>query len=360
MSSIVNKVKDALHSDKSHETSTGSAGPHGSKAANAADPRIDSDRDHRANPGYGNTSTHTTTGAHTGTHDPLSSHGNTGNIHSTGTHTGTQDPLSSHGNTGNTYSTGTHTGTQDPLSSHGNTGNTYSTGTAGSHPEGSHGPHSSKIANAADPRIDSDRDHRANPYDNTSTHGTTGLSGQGGNTYGTNPTHGSSALGGSTGAYDSSTTGHGTTGHNTTGHGTTGHSTTGHSTTGHGTTGHNTTGHNTTGHSTTGQGVGGAHLGNTGPGPAPNTAGPHKSDALNKADPRVDSDLDGSKTYGGNKTHGSSATSATSRDPTDAAQVPPSVMRQHIGEPTIGHSDHGHGRDRRNSLATAQETHRGI
>src|SRR5690606_3141789 len=39
------------------------------------------------------------------------------------------------------------------------------------------------------------------------------------------------------------------------------------------------------------------------PGPAPNTAGPHKSDILNKLDPRVDSNLDGSKTIGGNKTH---------------------------------------------------------
>lgn len=37
-------------------------------------------------------------------------------------------------------------------------------------------------------------------------------------------------------------------------------------------------------------------------GPAPKTAGPHKSDMLNKLDPRVDSNLDGSKTVGGNKT----------------------------------------------------------
>jgi hypothetical protein len=38
------------------------------------------------------------------------------------------------------------------------------------------------------------------------------------------------------------------------------------------------------------------------PGPAPNTAGPHRNDILNKADPRVDSDLDNSRTVGGNKT----------------------------------------------------------
>ena len=33
-------------------------------------------------------------------------------------------------------------------------------------------------------------------------------------------------------------------------------------------------------------------------GPAPSTAGPHKSNILNKLDPRVDSDLDGSRTFG--------------------------------------------------------------
>ena len=37
-------------------------------------------------------------------------------------------------------------------------------------------------------------------------------------------------------------------------------------------------------------------------GPAPNTAGPHHSDLLNKLDPRVDSDLDGSRTLGSDKT----------------------------------------------------------
>lgn len=40
-----------------------------------------------------------------------------------------------------------------------------------------------------------------------------------------------------------------------------------------------------------------------GSGNAQNTAGPHNSDLLNKLDPRVDSDRDGSKTIGGNKTH---------------------------------------------------------
>lgn len=118
MSSIVNKVKEALHSDKHEETGThashnapeGTHGPHGSRVANAADPRFDSDRDHRAAPAGAGIA-----GTHAGTH--------------TGTHAGAH--------------TGTHTGYSDP--------------------EGTHGPHGSRVANAADPRFDSDRDHRAAP-----------------------------------------------------------------------------------------------------------------------------------------------------------------------------------------------------
>ncbi|PHH87490.1 hypothetical protein CDD83_8812 [Cordyceps sp. RAO-2017] len=37
-------------------------------------------------------------------------------------------------------------------------------------------------------------------------------------------------------------------------------------------------------------------------GPAPHTAGPHSKDWENKLDPRVDSNLDGSKTLGKDKT----------------------------------------------------------
>ncbi|KAJ2955634.1 hypothetical protein NQ176_g11389 [Zarea fungicola] len=72
---------------------------------------------------------------------------------------------------------------------------------------------------------------------------------------------------------------------------------------------------------------------------------------LNKVDPRVDSDLDGSKTVGGNKTLG--------KDPTDAAQVPPSVMQKHIGPPTIAHDDATHDRERRHST-THRESHSGL
>ncbi|KAJ2965487.1 hypothetical protein NUW58_g10874 [Xylaria curta] len=76
---------------------------------------------------------------------------------------------------------------------------------------------------------------------------------------------------------------------------------------------------------------------------------------MNKADPRVDSDLDGSRTVGGNKTYG-----AGSKDPTDAAQVPPSTMQKAIGKPSVEHDDVHHGRERRHSLKTSQEVAHGL
>ncbi|KAK1975742.1 hypothetical protein LZ30DRAFT_604962, partial [Colletotrichum cereale] len=177
-----------------------------------------------------------------------------------------------------------------------------------------------------------------------------------------------SGLTGSHGTTGSGLTGsHGTTGSGLTGsHGTTGtHNTHGNSSlTGNpntGATGGVSNTHNAAGH------VGSAVAGTHGTGPAPNTAGPHKSDALNKVDPRVDSDLDGSKTVGGNKTYAQEltsnlrdTTSGVAKDPTDASQVPPSVLAKHIGEPQIAHEDHGHGRARRNSKVSAQDTHRGL
>lgn len=108
------------------------------------------------------------------------------------------------------------------------------------------GPHSSNIGNKADPRIDSDLD------------------------------------GGRSGGLGTSGAGH--TGHTGYGQGTTG--------AGIGSTGtHGATGAGYSSSATPGSG-------NTG-----KTAGPHNSDLLNKLDPRVDSDLDGSKTVGGNATH---------------------------------------------------------
>ncbi|KAI0813369.1 hypothetical protein GGR55DRAFT_677013 [Xylaria sp. FL0064] len=260
-------------------------------------------------------------------------------------------------------------------------------------PEGTHGTHNSRVANAADPRIDSDRDHRAAPGstvggtheytsgNNYSHTGTTGVTGTSTGAYGTTGTtgttgtaregpHSSNMANKMDPRIDSDRSGQrmGNTAGDQFGSGPEGvhgpHSsrianaadprvdsdrdasrTVGNTYGSSGT-------HGTT-HPTSQLG------GNFAPGPAPNTAGPHKSDALNKADPRVDSDLDGSKTVGGNKTYGSSS-STMNKDPRDAAQVPPSTMQRAIGGPTIEHDDVHHGRERRHSLKTSQETHRGI
>lgn len=115
-------------------------------------------------------------------------------------------------------------------------------------PEGTYGPHSSRMANAADPRVDSDRDGRA------AMHGAAGT----GAGYG----HSSTAPGmGPMGA------GYGQPGYG------------GATTAAHG-----------VGHGQSHQ-YGAQHVAGTSmlPGPAPNTAGPHKSDLLNKLDPTVDS-----------------------------------------------------------------------
>ncbi|KAI0838777.1 hypothetical protein F5Y06DRAFT_44040 [Hypoxylon sp. FL0890] len=292
MSGIVNKVKDAVTGHHSSSTTHSSApegthGPHGSRVTNAADPRVDSDRDHRAAPGSTVGGTQTYTSGNNYTHS-----GTTGSA-TAGPHqsdlANKVDPRVDSDRDGRFV---------------GNTAGDY----GGSGREGVAGPHNSRLANAADPRVDSDRDGSrtvGNTYGSSGTAGTTGAgytpAGTTGNTFGS-----------STGAGYGSTTGthgHGTTG--TTGiPGTTGtHGVAGtHGTTGtHGVTGtHGTTGtHGVTGtHGTTGtHGVAGTHTAHSGPGPAPDTAGPHKSNIANKLDPRVDSDLDNSRTVGGNKTY---------------------------------------------------------
>lgn len=133
------------------------------------------------------------------------------------------------------------------------------------------GPYSSDAMNKLDPRVDSDLSGGRN----------TGLTGS------TGPT----------GSYMGGTTGH-TTGHTT---GLTG-------TTGYGSTNTGLTGTTDYGSTNTGLGSNTASYGSSnlpGTGNAPTTAGPHNSDMLNKLDPRVDSDLDGSKRLGstGNPTY---------------------------------------------------------
>lgn len=239
MSNIINKIKDAMHSD-SHSSNThsgapeGTHGPHSSRVANAADPRVDSDRD----------------GSNTMGNRRTAGHGETGS----------SNPFTSSG------TTGTH--------------NTFgSSGTS----EGTHGPHSSRIANAVDPRVDSDLDG-SNTMGNTmgrstGTHGIGGTTGGlGGNTFGSGNTHHAHAGTGMTGMSGTHGAPAGTYGP------------------------HSSRMANAADPRVDSDRDGRSAIG-TGPGPAPNTAGPHKSDMMNKVDPRIDSDLDGSKTMGGNKTY---------------------------------------------------------
>ncbi|QYS94928.1 hypothetical protein H0G86_002246 [Trichoderma simmonsii] len=460
MSSLINKVKDKLHSDNKTEQPEGTHGPHSSRTGNAADPRVDSDRDHRENLGRHDGSY--TTGGDNYSYGDTTSSGVTGSSGMTGT-SGTFD--SSKGSTGfgSTAATGPASKTAgmhssntankaDPRvdsdldasrnmgmrSSGATAGDTYGSSNTQSETTGfgtSTGPapktagtHKSDMLNKADPRVDSDLDGSRNmglkshgaTYDAPS--GNTGMTGSSGTAMGsgmgsgmgTDTLTGSGATGtygssgrdtyGSTGTdtlgssgrdtYGSTGTGtlgssgrdtYGSTGTDTLGssgtgaYGSTGTDTLGSSGTGtygstgtdtygstgtHGSSGLGSTGHHTkdtTTSSAFGAGTGsvGGSFGNArNTGPAPNTAGPHKSDMMNKADPRVDSDLDNSKTFMGDKTF-SQSDRTTAKDPTDAAQVPPSVLRKHIGEPTIEHDNANYDRVRRHSVSH-QEQHRGL
>ncbi|KAL5090872.1 hypothetical protein Trisim1_003840 [Trichoderma cf. simile WF8] len=454
MSSLINKVKDKLHSDNKTEQPEGTHGPHSSRTGNAADPRVDSDRDHRENLGRHDGSY--TTGGDNYSYGDTTSSGVTGSSGMTGTG-GTFD--SSKGSTGfgSTAATGPASKTAgmhssntankaDPrvdsdLDASRNMGLRSGGATAGTDTYGSSntqsettgfgtstgpapktaGTHKSDMLNKADPRVDSDLDGSRNmglkshgaTYDAPS--GNTGMTGSSGTAMGsgmgsgmgTDTLTGSGATGtygssgrdtyGSTGTDTLGSSGrdtYGSTGTDTLGssgrdtygssgrdtYGSTGTDTLGSSGTGafgstgtgtdtygstgtHGSSGLGSTGHHTkdTTSSAFGAGTGsvGGSFGNArNTGPAPNTAGPHKSDMMNKADPRVDSDLDNSKTFMGDKTF-SQSDRTTAKDPTDAAQVPPSVLRKHIGEPTIEHDNANYDRVRRHSVSH-QEQHRGL
>ncbi|KEF52710.1 uncharacterized protein A1O9_11127 [Exophiala aquamarina CBS 119918] len=272
MSNLINKAKDTLSSNKDHSASTthggtGStgaydnprstnAGPHGSNMANKVDPRIDSDRDNRNDP--------TSRVGGYGTQNT-----GAGGIGGTGTHTGTHAP--GVGGTGAGFGTGTSTnagyGTGSGMTSgtHGTHGASHGTTGAGyNDPHSANaGPHSSNLANKLDPRVDSDRDNRNDPSSRV-----------GG--YGTQDTYGSGTTGhGATGAY---------------------HATTG---------------------TTTGAGIGGTS-GAQYDDPRSANAGPHSSNLMNKADPRIDSDRDNRNNpvsstggYGQTQTQGAGMTGGT-------------------------------------------------
>ncbi|KAK4184292.1 hypothetical protein QBC35DRAFT_506274 [Podospora australis] len=139
-------------------------------------------------------------------------------------------------------------------------------------PEGTYGPHSSRIANALDPRVDSDldrnrgMDHRTgHPLAGNPPHVSGGPTAMPPTMHGAVPEgtygpHSSRAAN----ALDPRVDSDRDRGYNTTGM--TGPS-------------------SSTRHTGGVGGVANSHL----PGPAPNTAGPHRSDLLNKLDPAVDS-----------------------------------------------------------------------
>ncbi|KAH7326146.1 hypothetical protein B0I35DRAFT_405433 [Stachybotrys elegans] len=364
MSSIVHKVKDAITPNKA-SAPEGSHGPHASRVGNAADPRIDSDRDGRA-------AHTTTTGAHDGTYTSGDNYTYGGNTSSglTGSHTTGTGPVHN-SNAANKLDPRTNTGTGTGL-----TGNTHTTGTSGlnnhSTTHGTAPVHNSNAANKLDPRVPTDTS--TGLTGNTHTTGTSGLNSHS-TTHGTGPVHNSNTMNKLDPRTGSSNT-TGTTGLTSNAH-TTGTSGLNSHSTAHGTTGYNASGpgpasrtagphssniankvdpmtdsdlsntrnsnvNTTTGTSGLAHGAHGTGFNNSGPGPAPNTAGPHKSDMLNSIDPKVDSDMDGSKTLGRDKTYSrqTNTDGMMHRDPTDAAQVPPSVLQKHVGPPNAAYNGH--------------------
>ncbi|KAK8137361.1 hypothetical protein PG984_005301 [Apiospora sp. TS-2023a] len=202
--------KDSSLTGAGHTGTTGTTGSHGGLTG--------SERRHE-----GGLSQHGTSGMTAGSHTTGVPHtGTTGTSHTntTGTHGHnklTKDaPYDEYGSSttgthGRSHNDGLVSGHQGTHGTHGTTG---MTGTSGA-PEGTHGTHNSRIANAADPRIDSDRDHRAAPGSyaapgmSSPNHGTTGMTGS---HHGTDPTM--------TGANTGMTGSHGNTGMTGTTHGT--------------------------------------------------------------------------------------------------------------------------------------------
>ncbi|KAI4241592.1 MAG: hypothetical protein LQ352_007411 [Teloschistes flavicans] len=357
MSGLMNKVKDALSGDKhtseaaaanqgnneyghghstpgtgivassttgndstgygSHGTSSTTAGPHSSNLGNKADPRVDSDLD-------GNRHGHGTTGSGlTGSHN-TSTTGTGYGSSNTGPHSSSlankADPRVDSDLDGRRgiETSGTSGGYGSGLTGSHNTGTT-SSGLTGSHNtsttgtgygSSNTGPHSSSLANKADPRVDSDLDGRRGVETSNKTGG-----------------YGSGTTGsGLTGSHNTSTTGTGYGSSNTGPHSSslankadprvdsdldgrrgveTSNKTGGY--------GSGTTGSGLTGSNTTGTGYGSSQYGSTagGLGSHSTTAGPHSSNLANKADPRVDSDLDGRSGMGSTNTTGTSGTTGS-------------------------------------------------
>ena len=201
MSNIVEKVKDkveqVLHKDHNHgtthtgthATTTTHTGPHSSGIANAADPRVDSDRDNStnlgaANYGPGGQQTGVTgTGFGAGTGNGSTNAG----PHDSNVMNKLDPRVDSDRDGSNNMGVASYgTGAQNTGSSTGpNFGAGINNGSTNT------GPHDSNLLNKLDPRVDSDRDGSANlgaaqtgpgAYNNTNS-GTTG-------TYGSSTSYG--------------------------------------------------------------------------------------------------------------------------------------------------------------------------
>jgi len=271
----MNKIDPRVDSDRDnraqHQAMGGAAGPHSSNVANKVDPRIDSDRDNRAqHQGIG--------GAGVPHSSNVASHQGIG-----GAGVPQSSNVASHQGIGG--AAGPHSSNiankADPRvdSDRDNRARHEAMG-------GAAGPHSSNMSNKVDPRVDSDRDNRAAQFDSPGNYqtgtagglGTAGAHGGGINTH--NPNVASRVepvrhQGGVSGAYEP--TGVSSTTNNAGPHGS------------------NLANKldprvdsdvdNRARH----QAIPGSSHGNPQSGA---TAGPHGSNLVNKLDPRVDSDLD--------------------------------------------------------------------
>jgi len=271
MSNIIQKVKDVIHPNTTH-TGTATTGSHPTTASDIGTGT------HHTGGGLGSSShgtSHNTVGGGLGDNPQSTNYG----PHSTNTSNIIDPKVDSDGSHG--------LGSRGPTHQE---SNPMGHGTHGTHTQSSNtGPHSSRLLNQVDPRVDSAGD-RGTGFGSTTATGTTD--------YGTSGTIGHSGIGSGT-THSTHSTGAGLTG--------LGHSDNTH-TTGGGLTGHSgqaPLGGNTDSHAETRirhSGGAGVNSVTAGSGIAQKTSGPHNSDLLNRLDPRVDSDLDGSKTVGGNKT----------------------------------------------------------
>ncbi|KAF7542708.1 hypothetical protein G7046_g10124 [Stylonectria norvegica] len=265
----------------SHNTGApeGTYGTHNSRVANAADPRIDSDRDGSKHAGGHSNTTHGTTGGLTGTGTHNTTHNQQSTTSGTAPHNShilnVLDPrvdsdnskqTGSHSSTTTgTHGSGTHSGAAVGLSGPTHVGNQHAG--SGSVPEGTYGTHNSRVANAADPRIDSDRDgsHHQDGRDGRNQEFSHGTGAGFGNTGLSGPPHGTGSTYGNTGLPDHEGT----------------HAV----------------------HS----GTHGTHGATSGSNVPEGTYGTHNSRVANAADPRIDSDRDGSHHQSGT-THGTHGT----------------------------------------------------